>query len=308
MWCLANPKLDEREVMTALLEVDHHLVAEGQVILADKGFAGVDFDILDGLAYPGRPARKGVARDHRTTPVERRRCGNASGSKRSSTPSKDDCSWNVTRPAARTASSPGSVNASWPWPPRSGTTQHRGVEQTITHRLRPLTSTIFGINHLDPEWANPRRLLTGRSTPAPSRAGADVERTVLPPRPDRSDLAVGIAKEELRTLLASARASTRPRTSSGPAWAPSTPGAPPPTSRRSTDSPPPSRPGGQQRCGSSKTGLTNARTEGTNRVIKEVGRRRACGFRNPTNHRRRVRSGPTWCPRRAPAKTSLKPC
>jgi hypothetical protein len=43
-WCLANPKLGEREVMTALLEADHHLVRAGQVILADKGFAGRDFE------------------------------------------------------------------------------------------------------------------------------------------------------------------------------------------------------------------------------------------------------------------------
>jgi hypothetical protein len=74
MWCLANPKLDEREVMTALLEVDHHLVAEGQVILADKGFAGADFErFLDDLGvHLARPARKNVARDHQPTPVERR--------------------------------------------------------------------------------------------------------------------------------------------------------------------------------------------------------------------------------------------
>jgi hypothetical protein len=26
LWCLANPKVDEREVAQALLEVDHHLV------------------------------------------------------------------------------------------------------------------------------------------------------------------------------------------------------------------------------------------------------------------------------------------
>ena len=43
-WCLAQPKLGEREVVAALLELDHHLMAEGQVILADKGFSGHDFD------------------------------------------------------------------------------------------------------------------------------------------------------------------------------------------------------------------------------------------------------------------------
>lgn len=74
MWCLANPKLDEREVMTALLEVDHHLVAEGQIILADKGFAGKDFeDFLDqaGIHLVG-PARKNATHDRQPTPVERR--------------------------------------------------------------------------------------------------------------------------------------------------------------------------------------------------------------------------------------------
>ncbi|MBD3011270.1 IS982 family transposase [Streptomyces sp. 5-10] len=43
-WCLAHPKLGEREVMCALLERDHYLVRAGQVILADKGFAGREFE------------------------------------------------------------------------------------------------------------------------------------------------------------------------------------------------------------------------------------------------------------------------
>ena len=43
MWCLAHPKVGEREVVAALLEHDHHLIREGQVMLADKGFSGKDF-------------------------------------------------------------------------------------------------------------------------------------------------------------------------------------------------------------------------------------------------------------------------
>ena len=43
MWCLANPKLGEREVVTALLEYHHHLIRSGQILLADKGFAGREF-------------------------------------------------------------------------------------------------------------------------------------------------------------------------------------------------------------------------------------------------------------------------
>ena len=44
MWGLANPKLDEREVMTAMLERDHQLIAAGQVHLADSGYAGHEFE------------------------------------------------------------------------------------------------------------------------------------------------------------------------------------------------------------------------------------------------------------------------
>ena len=61
IWGLANPKLGEREVMTALLEADHHLVHTGQVLLGDKGFAGADFErfITDELdAHFVRPDRK----------------------------------------------------------------------------------------------------------------------------------------------------------------------------------------------------------------------------------------------------------
>jgi hypothetical protein len=42
--CLANPKTGEREVTTARLERDHRLVRSGQAILADKGFAGREFE------------------------------------------------------------------------------------------------------------------------------------------------------------------------------------------------------------------------------------------------------------------------
>ncbi|GEL21042.1 IS982 family transposase [Pseudonocardia asaccharolytica] len=46
MWCLANPKIGEREVLAALLEHNHRLVRDGQLILADKGFAGAAFKQL----------------------------------------------------------------------------------------------------------------------------------------------------------------------------------------------------------------------------------------------------------------------
>ena len=43
MWCLANPKIGEREVVAALLANNSHLIRTGQVLLADKGFAGQAF-------------------------------------------------------------------------------------------------------------------------------------------------------------------------------------------------------------------------------------------------------------------------
>lgn len=46
MWCLANPKLGEREVLAALLEDNHRLIRDGQILLADKGFSGKPFKKL----------------------------------------------------------------------------------------------------------------------------------------------------------------------------------------------------------------------------------------------------------------------
>lgn len=55
-----------------------------------------------------------------------------------------------------------------------------------------------------------------------------------------------------------------------------------------------------------QTGLTNARTEGTNRLIKQV-KRAACGFRSRANYRRRVRLHCTRRSRRAPARNRTAP-
>jgi hypothetical protein len=46
MWCLADPKIGEREVLAALLDNNHQLIREGQVLLADKGFSGKPFKKL----------------------------------------------------------------------------------------------------------------------------------------------------------------------------------------------------------------------------------------------------------------------
>jgi hypothetical protein len=72
MWCLAHPKLDERDVTAALLQVEHHLVTAGQVILADKGFAGTEFETLleQWDVHLVRPARRRT-RDPEPGPAER---------------------------------------------------------------------------------------------------------------------------------------------------------------------------------------------------------------------------------------------
>ena len=46
MWCLADPKIGEREVLAALLDNNHHLILSGQILLADKGFSGKEFKAL----------------------------------------------------------------------------------------------------------------------------------------------------------------------------------------------------------------------------------------------------------------------
>jgi len=60
MWCLANPKIGEREVVAALLEHNHHLIRTGQILLADKGFAGKEFkQLTDAMGLRlRRPDRK----------------------------------------------------------------------------------------------------------------------------------------------------------------------------------------------------------------------------------------------------------
>ncbi len=61
VWGLANPKIGEREAAQAMLDHDRHLIAPGQVIIGDKGFAGREFEafVTDDLqAHLVRPDRK----------------------------------------------------------------------------------------------------------------------------------------------------------------------------------------------------------------------------------------------------------
>ncbi|MBY8864026.1 hypothetical protein K7711_46715 [Nocardia sp. CA2R105] len=62
LWALADPKLGEREVLSAMLEVESAVTAEheGILLICDKGFAGRQFETL--LGEYGitmlRPSRK----------------------------------------------------------------------------------------------------------------------------------------------------------------------------------------------------------------------------------------------------------
>lgn len=57
-----------------------------------------------------------------------------------------------------------------------------------------------------------------------------------------------------------------------------------------------------------RTGLSNATSEGYNRIVKHIGRN-AFGFRNPTNQRRRIRWACTRRTRQVPSRAkTLRPC
>lgn len=43
-WALANPKIDERAVLTAILHADADLARGGQVLIGDKGYVSADLD------------------------------------------------------------------------------------------------------------------------------------------------------------------------------------------------------------------------------------------------------------------------
>ena len=67
IWGLANPKVGEREALTAMLRHDQHLIADGQIIIGDKGFAGREFEgfIRDELsAVLLRPDRRDETQRH----------------------------------------------------------------------------------------------------------------------------------------------------------------------------------------------------------------------------------------------------
>jgi hypothetical protein len=109
-WCLATPKLGEREVVAAMLDHERLRLRPGLVILADKGFAGQEFERLVAGMAPGCCAL--TARTNPTGSV--RWVAGASGSRAPSTPSRTSCRWSGMVAAPSRAWWPGSPNACSP--------------------------------------------------------------------------------------------------------------------------------------------------------------------------------------------------
>jgi transposase len=156
----------------------------------------------------------------------------------------------------------------------------------------------------DPAWANRRLLLRGRERLSPA-AMARMWNGCVDHDPSGQILSAWIAKEELRALCATAargghRHEIRERLYAFYRWCADAQ-IPELTTLAETI---------ETWWAAIEvfltTGLTNARTEGTNRLIKQV-KRAACGFRNRDNYRRRVRLHCTRQTRRLSARKPTVP-
>jgi transposase len=154
---------------------------------------------------------------------------------------------------------------------------------------------------LDPAWANRRLLLRGRERLSQA-ALARMWNGCVEHDPSGQILAAWIAKEELRALCATAARGGHPheirdRLHAFYQWCAD---AQIPELTTLAETIETWWPAVEVFL---TTGLTNARTEGTNRLIKQV-KRAACGFRNRENYRRRVR---LHCTRRTRRLSARKP-
>jgi transposase len=156
----------------------------------------------------------------------------------------------------------------------------------------------------DPTWANRRLLLRGRERLSQG-ALARMWNGCVDNDPTGQILSAWIAKEELRALCATAARGGDPGEIRTRVWA---------FYRWCADAGIPELTTLAETIETwwpaievfLMTGLTNARTEGTNRLIKQV-KRAACGFRNRDNYRRRVRLHCTRQTRRLPARNPTVP-
>ena len=156
----------------------------------------------------------------------------------------------------------------------------------------------------DPTWANRRLLLRGRERLSQA-ALARMWNGCVDNDPTGQILSTWIAKEELRALCSTAAAGGHPSEIRRRLWA---------FYRWCADADIPELTTLAETIETwwpaievfLTTGLTNARTEGTNRLIKQV-KRAACGFRNRDNYRRRVRLHCTRQTRRLSARNPTVP-
>ena len=117
-WCLATPKLGEREVVAAMLDHERHRLRPGLVIVADKGFAGHDFEQLVTAhgAVLLRPDRADEPRRHGSLGRWRQWIESTFDTLKTSS------AWNATGDGPWPASGSGSPSGCSPWPRRSGGT------------------------------------------------------------------------------------------------------------------------------------------------------------------------------------------
>ena len=139
---------------------------------------------------------------------------------------------------------------------------------------------------IDPEWANRRRLLRARERLS-ENSFAKMWNKITEEDPSAQILSAWIAKEELRTLLSTVRAGgdphlTRHRLHRFLAWCIDSQIPELLTLATTIDEWWP------EINAFVHTGITNARTEGYNRLVKTV-KRVGCGFRNRENSARRIR-------------------
>ncbi len=151
---------------------------------------------------------------------------------------------------------------------------------------------------IDPAWANRRRLLTGRERLS-DKAFTTMWNSLTDSDPSAQILTAWIAKEELRTLLSLARTGAgrheiAARLYTFYHWCAQADIGELTTLASTVETWWPAI------AAFIDTGITNARTEGLNRLVKQV-KRAACGFRNTTNSHRRIRS---HCTRKHRAATA----
>ena len=118
-WCLANPKLGEREVAGELLA--HAGLAgalrPGLILIGDKGFAGRGFEDLVTTGYGlrlVRPDRKDETPRHGSIGWIRQWIESVNDTLKGQL--------DLERHGRARRGTPGSPSGCWPWPPASGTT------------------------------------------------------------------------------------------------------------------------------------------------------------------------------------------